>query len=42
MNTEPLLTAVLSAILLGDRLTLLQVAGGAVMIAALCAFQLRR
>ena len=42
MNTEPLLTAVLSAILLGDRLTPLQVAGGGVMIAALCAFQLRR
>jgi probable blue pigment (indigoidine) exporter len=42
MNTEPLLTAILSAALLGDRLTALQIAGGAVMIAALCAFQLRR
>jgi probable blue pigment (indigoidine) exporter len=42
MNTEPLLTAVLSALLLGDRLTAVQVAGGVVMIAALCAFQLRR
>jgi probable blue pigment (indigoidine) exporter len=42
MNLEPLITALLSAILLGDRLTLLQVAGGGVMIAALCAFQLRR
>jgi probable blue pigment (indigoidine) exporter len=42
MNLEPLITAVLSAILLGDRLTLLQIGGGAVMIAALCAFQLRR
>jgi probable blue pigment (indigoidine) exporter len=42
MNLEPLMTAVLSTILLGDRLTLLQVAGGGVMIAALCAFQLRR
>jgi drug/metabolite transporter (DMT)-like permease len=42
MNLEPLITAILSAILLGDRLTPLQVAGGAVMIAALCAFQLRR
>jgi probable blue pigment (indigoidine) exporter len=42
MNLEPLITAVLSAILLGDRLTSLQIAGGGVMIAALCAFQLRR
>jgi drug/metabolite transporter (DMT)-like permease len=42
MNLEPLLTAVLSTIFLGDRLTPLQLAGGAVMIAALCAFQLRR
>jgi probable blue pigment (indigoidine) exporter len=42
MNLEPLITAILSAILLGDRLTPLQMAGGAVMIAALCAFQLRR
>ena len=42
MNLEPLITAVLSAILLGDRLTAIQIAGGGVMIAALCAFQLRR
>jgi drug/metabolite transporter (DMT)-like permease len=42
MNLEPLMTTVLSAFILGDRLTPLQVAGGAVMIAALCAFQLRR
>jgi drug/metabolite transporter (DMT)-like permease len=42
MNLEPLMTAVLSAVVLGDRMTPLQVAGGAVMIAALCAFQLRR
>jgi drug/metabolite transporter (DMT)-like permease len=42
MNLEPLITAVLGAILLGDRLTPLQIGGGAVMIAALCAFQLRR
>ncbi len=42
MNLEPLMTAVLSAVILGDRLTPLQVAGGAVMIAALCAFQMRR
>jgi probable blue pigment (indigoidine) exporter len=42
MNLEPLMTAVLSAVVLGDRMSLLQVVGGAVMIAALCAFQLRR
>jgi probable blue pigment (indigoidine) exporter len=42
MNLEPLMTAVLSAIFLGDRLAPLQIAGGVVMIAALCAFQLRR
>ncbi len=42
MNLEPLLTAALSAVVLGDRLTLLQVLGGAIMIAALCFFQVRR
>ncbi|MBV9968577.1 MAG: DMT family transporter [Xanthobacteraceae bacterium] len=42
MNLEPLITAVLSAILLGDHLTAIQMAGGVIMIAALCAFQLRR
>jgi drug/metabolite transporter (DMT)-like permease len=42
MNLEPLMTSVLSAVVLGDRMTPLQVVGGAVMIAALCAFQLRR
>ncbi len=42
MNLEPLMTAVLSAVFLGDRMTPLQVLGGAVMIAALCVFQLRR
>jgi probable blue pigment (indigoidine) exporter len=42
MNLEPLMTAVLGAVVLGDRMTPLQVAGGAVMIAALCAFQMRR
>ncbi len=42
MNLEPFMTAVLSAIVLGDRMTPLQVLGGAVMITALCAFQLRR
>jgi probable blue pigment (indigoidine) exporter len=42
MNLEPLMTAALSTVVLGDRMTPLQVAGGAVMIAALCAFQLKR
>jgi probable blue pigment (indigoidine) exporter len=42
MNLEPLMTAALSAIVLGDRLTPLQVLGGAMMIAALCLFQARR
>jgi drug/metabolite transporter (DMT)-like permease len=42
MNLEPFMTAVLGAIVLGDRLTPLQMVGGVVMIAALCVFQLRR
>jgi probable blue pigment (indigoidine) exporter len=42
MNLEPLMTAALSAVVLGDRLTPLQVVGGAIMIAALCLFQTRR
>jgi probable blue pigment (indigoidine) exporter len=42
MNLEPFMTAVLSAIVLGDRMTPLQVLGGAVMITALCVFQMRR
>jgi drug/metabolite transporter (DMT)-like permease len=42
MNLEPLMTAALSAALLGDRMTPLQVLGGAIMIAALCVFQMRR
>jgi probable blue pigment (indigoidine) exporter len=42
MNLEPLLTAVLSAIVLGERMTAVQIAGGTVMIAALCVFQMRR
>jgi drug/metabolite transporter (DMT)-like permease len=42
MNLEPLMTAGLSAIVLGDRLTPLQLLGGATMIAALCFFQTRR
>jgi drug/metabolite transporter (DMT)-like permease len=42
MNLEPLMTAALSAVVLGDRLTPLQVLGGVMMIAALCLFQVRR
>jgi drug/metabolite transporter (DMT)-like permease len=42
MNLEPFMTAVLSAIVLGDRMTPLQVIGGAMMIAALCFFQMSR
>ena len=42
MNLEPLMTASLSAIVLGDRMTLLQMLGGATMIAALCFFQTRQ
>ena len=42
MNLEPFMTAVLSAIVLGERMTLIQVLGGVTMIVALCAFQLRR
>jgi drug/metabolite transporter (DMT)-like permease len=42
MNLEPLMTAALSAVVLGDRMTPLQLFGGAIMIAALCVFQTRR
>jgi probable blue pigment (indigoidine) exporter len=42
MNLEPLLAAVLSAIALGDVITPVQALGGAIMVAALVAFQLRR
>jgi drug/metabolite transporter (DMT)-like permease len=42
MNLEPLLTAIGSAIILGEVLTPLQMAGGAIMLGALVAFQLRR
>jgi drug/metabolite transporter (DMT)-like permease len=42
MNLEPFMTAVLGAIVLGDRLTPFQILGGAIMVVALCAFQLRR
>jgi probable blue pigment (indigoidine) exporter len=42
MNLEPLLATIGSALFLGEVITPLQAAGGAVMIAALVAFQLRR
>ncbi len=42
MNLEPLLATVGSALFLGDVITPLQALGGAVMIAALVMFQLRR
>jgi probable blue pigment (indigoidine) exporter len=42
MNLEPLLATLLSVPLLGEILTLLQALGGAVMLGALVAFQLRR
>jgi probable blue pigment (indigoidine) exporter len=42
MNLEPLLTAIGGAVFLGELITPLQALGGAVMIAALTVFQLRR
>lgn len=42
MNLEPLLATILSVPLLGEVLTPLQALGGAVMLGALVAFQLRR
>ncbi len=42
MNLEPLMTSALGAIVLGERMTPLQVFGGITMIAALCFFQIRR
>jgi drug/metabolite transporter (DMT)-like permease len=42
MNLEPLLATIGSAIFLGEAVTPLQAVGGAVMIAALVMFQLRR
>ncbi len=42
MNLEPLLATIGSGILLGEVITPLQALGGAVMIAALVAFQMRR
>ncbi len=42
MNLEPLLTTIGSALFLGEVLTPVQALGGAIMLAALAAFQLRR
>ena len=42
MNLEPLLSTILSAPVLGEVITPIQAIGGAVMIGALVAFQLRR
>jgi probable blue pigment (indigoidine) exporter len=42
MNLEPLLATILSAPLLGEFMTAWQVLGGAIMLGALVAFQLRR
>ena len=42
MNLEPLLAALLSIPLLGEVMTPVQAAGGAIMLGALVAFQLRR
>ncbi len=42
MNLEPVVSTLLSVVLLGESIGLLQMAGAGIMIAALCAFQLRR
>jgi drug/metabolite transporter (DMT)-like permease len=42
MNLEPLLATILSALFLGEVITPIQALGGAIMLAALVAFQLRR
>ncbi len=42
MNLEPVLSSLLSFALLGEAVSGLQLVGGAVMVAALCAFQFRR
>lgn len=42
MNLEPLVTAILSVLLLGEVLTPLQMLGAGIMITALCAFQFVR
>jgi probable blue pigment (indigoidine) exporter len=42
MNMEPLMTSALGTLLLGERMTTLQMLGCVLMIAALCFFQIRR
>ncbi len=42
MNLEPLVSTLASVALLGEVLQPVQAAGGALMLVALCAFQLRR
>jgi len=42
MNLEPLMTSTFGAVLLGERLTPVQMLGGVTLIAALCVFQMRR
>jgi drug/metabolite transporter (DMT)-like permease len=42
MHLEPLLSTILSAPILGEVITPVQALGGAIMLAALVAFQLRR
>jgi drug/metabolite transporter (DMT)-like permease len=42
MNLEPLIATIISAPLLGEYMTAWQVLGGAIMLGALVAFQLRR
>ena len=42
LNLEPVVTTVLSIVVLGEGLTPVQFSGGAIMLAALCAFQVRR
>ncbi len=42
MNLEPVVSTLLSIVVLGEVLTPVQFAGGAIMLLALCVFQLRR
>lgn len=42
MNLEPLLTAILSMLILGEMMTPLQMTGAAIMLSALCIFQFVR
>ncbi len=42
MNLEPVVSTLLSLLLLGESITSVQLLGAAIMLAALCAFQLKR